>query len=256
MDDRARAGGAEPSQRRVVRASPDGRRRFRHQEHHRETNWLRDVILGGQDGLVNILGIILGVIAGGGSNAVLLSAGFAAAITESISMGAVGYTSSVSERDYYEAERKRESDEIDTMPEAERQEIRDIYAAKGFSGDLLEQVVDTITANRDNWLNTMMDEELHLQRVEMRDIVRTSFVIFIATLIGHVIPLAPFLALPRAPALITSLVFSALVLFGVGVYSALTLVGDWRRSGIKMALIGLGAAGIGFLIGRAFSGVG
>jgi len=72
-----------------------------HREAHRQTNWLRDVILGGQDGLVNILGIILGVIAGGGSETVLIVAGFAAAITESISMGAVGYTSSISERDYY-----------------------------------------------------------------------------------------------------------------------------------------------------------
>src|SRR4051812_41055375 len=83
-------------------------------------NWLRDVILGGQDGLVNILGIILGVIAGGGSRTVLISAGFAAAITESISMGAVGYTSSVAERDYYEAQRDRELREIETKPEEER----------------------------------------------------------------------------------------------------------------------------------------
>jgi len=79
----------------------------RHREQHRQVNWLRDVILGGQDGLVNILGIVLGVIAGGGSKAVLLAAGFAAAITESISMGAVGYTSTISERDYYQAEQAR-----------------------------------------------------------------------------------------------------------------------------------------------------
>src|ERR1039458_8108230 len=58
--------------------------------HDTGTNWLYDVILGGQDGLVNILGIILGVIAGGGSTEVLLASGFAAAITESISMGGVG----------------------------------------------------------------------------------------------------------------------------------------------------------------------
>src|SRR5438874_11617999 len=127
-----------------------------HRERHRQTTSLRDVILGGQDGLVNILGIILGVIAGGGSIAVLLAAGFAAAITESISMGAVGYTSSVSQRDYYRAEREREEAEVDTMPQAERQEIREIYAAKGFSGELLDQVVDTITANRDRWVATMM----------------------------------------------------------------------------------------------------
>jgi VIT1/CCC1 family predicted Fe2+/Mn2+ transporter len=154
----------------------------RHREHHRTTNWLRDVILGGQDGLVNILG----VIAGGGSKTVLLAAGFAAAITESISMGAVGYTSSVSQRDYYQAERAREVAEIDTMPEAERQEIREIYATKGFSGDLLDRVVDTITANRDSWLSTMMDEELHLQPVQTADIFRSAVVITVATLIASI----------------------------------------------------------------------
>src|SRR2546427_13281654 len=109
---------------RVVRASGGAARGMpRHRERHRQTNWLRDVILGGQDGLVNILGIILGVIAGGGSRTVLLAAGFAAAITESISMGAVGYTSSVSERDYYASERTRELSEIESMPEAERAEV-------------------------------------------------------------------------------------------------------------------------------------
>jgi VIT1/CCC1 family predicted Fe2+/Mn2+ transporter len=167
---------------RTVRATAHGvMTPAQHRERHHQTNWLRDVILGGQDGLVNILGIILGVIAGGGSNTVLLAAGFAAAITESISMGAVGYTSSVSERDYYEAERAREAAEIETMPEAERQEIRDIYATKGFTGELLERVVDTISANRDSWLATMMDEELHLQPVQTADIFRSAVVITIAT---------------------------------------------------------------------------
>src|SRR5438132_9157036 len=226
----------------------------RHRERHRTTNWLRDVILGGQDGLVNILGIVLGVIAGGGSKTVLLAAGFAAAITESISMGAVGYTSSVSQRDYYTAERAREGAEIDTMPEAERREIREIYATKGFSGDLLERVVDTITANRDSWLSTMMDEELHLQPVQTADIFRSAVVITLATLVGHLIPLFPFVWLARTPALILAIALSALVLFGVGVYSAVTLVGDWKRSGVKMMLIGLGAAGVGFLIGNLFHG--
>ena len=115
----------------------------KHREEHRQTNSLRDVILGGQDGLVNILGIILGVIAGGGSKAILLSAGFAAAITESISMGAVGYTSSESQRDFYEAERQRELAEMDSVPDQERAEIRAIYASKGFSGDLLPLTMPT-----------------------------------------------------------------------------------------------------------------
>jgi len=222
--------------------------RPRHLEGHRGTNWLRDVILGGQDGLVNILGIILGVSAAGGSTTVLIVTGFAAAVTESISMGAVGYKSSVSERDYYEAERARERHEVETEPEIERAEVRELYAAKGFSGDLLEQIVDTITADRAQWVQTMMDEELHLQPVETRDIVRTSIVITVATLIGHLIPLVPFLFLERAPALVVAFIASAIVLFGVGAYSAITLVGDWRRSGSQMLLIGLGAALLGYVI--------
>lgn len=221
-------------------------------EHHAQQNSLRDVILGGQDGLVNILGIILGVIAGGGSNHILITAGFAAAVTESLSMGAVGYTSTVSERDYYEAQRQRETAETETMPDTERQEIRDIYAAKGFTGDLLDQVVETIVADRETWVATMMDEELHLQPVQTADIVRSSVVITLATLVGHLIPLLPFLVLGRTPALVLAIVLSALVLFGVGVYSAVTLVGDWKRGGLKMVVIGLGAASVGFLIGQLF----
>jgi vacuolar iron transporter family protein len=60
-------------------------------------------------------------------------------------MGAVGYTSALSERDYYAAEKARESAEIDAAAEAERQEVRDIYASKGFTGELPDWVVETIT---------------------------------------------------------------------------------------------------------------
>jgi vacuolar iron transporter family protein len=227
-----------------------------HREQHEDRNWLRDVILGGQDGLVNILGIILGVIAAGGSTPILIATGLAAAITESISMGAVGYTSTVSERDYYEAQRVREAAEVEDVPDVERQEVREIYADKGFSGELLDRVVDTITANRERWVETMMDEELHLQPVESVDIIRSSVVITIATLIGHLIPLVPFLVLARTPALVSAVILSAVVLFTVGVYSAVTLVGDWRRYGLQMVAIGLGAATLGFAVSSLFHALG
>ena len=103
---------------------------------------------------------------------------------------------------------------------------------------------------------TMMDEELHLQPIRSSDIFRSAFVITVATLIGHLIPLLPFVWLARTPALILAIALSALVLFGVGVYSAVTLVGDWRKSGAKMLVIGLGAAGLGFLIGNLFHAAG
>jgi VIT1/CCC1 family predicted Fe2+/Mn2+ transporter len=229
--------------------------RGRH-EAHRETTSLRDVILGGQDGLVNILGIILGVIAADGATSVLIVTGIAAAITESISMGAVGYTSSLAERDRYEAERLRELAEIDATPDLERDEVRAIYAAKGFSGELLERVVATLTADRERWADTMMDEERHLRPVDMRDVVRTSITITVATLIGHLIPILPFFVVPRLPALVAAFVLSGIVLFAVGAYSAVTLVGDWRRNGAQMLVIGLGAAALGYVISKVVGATG
>jgi VIT1/CCC1 family predicted Fe2+/Mn2+ transporter len=113
----------------AVRASVDAglQRPTIGKEKHSTNNSLRDVILGGQDGLVNMLGIALGVVAAGGSTHVLVVTGIAAAITESISMGAVAYTSFGSDRDFYLAERAREQNDIEAQPDDEREEIREIY---------------------------------------------------------------------------------------------------------------------------------
>lgn len=239
---------------RAVRASVDGGKGIPvpGQERHNTTNSLRDVILGGQDGLVNMLGIALGVVAAGGSTHVLIVTGLAAAITESISMGAVAYTSFGSDRDFYLAERAREQNEIEAQPDEEREEIREIYAAKGFKGQLLEDVVHAITTNRETWVSTMMNEELHLQPIEQQSLVRSAVIVTVATLIGHLIPLVPFMVVSRTPAILVAIALSAVTLFGVGVYSAKTLVGDWRKSGLQMVAIGLGAAALGFLIGHWF----
>ena len=240
----------------AVHATVAGGRKMIANEKRSSNNSLRDVILGGQDGLVNMLGIALGVVAAGGSTHVLIVTGIAAAITESISMGAVAYTSFGSDRDFYLAERAREQKEVSTRPEEEKEEIREIYEAKGFSGKLLVDVVSTITSNRDTWVNTMMDEELHLQPVAQQSLVQSAVVVTVATLIGHLIPIVPFMVVARTPAIVLAIALSAVTLFLVGVYSAKTLVGDWRKSGLQMVLIGLGAAAIGFLIGRLFHTVG
>jgi predicted membrane protein (TIGR00267 family) len=92
--------------------------------------------------------------------------------------------------------------------------------------------------------------------VQSRDILRTAVVVGIATLIGHLIPLLPFLFLSRTPALVLAIVLSAVALFGVGAYTAVSLVGDWRKSGLKFLAIGLGAAAIGLLVGRLFNSAG
>lgn len=224
---------------------------FRH-EKHGHVNWLRDVILGGQDGLVNVLGVVLGVSAASGDSRILIAASLAAAFAESVSMAAVAYTSSLAAKDYYQKELEREKEEIKSKPELEKEEIREIYRQKGFSGDLLEKIVSRITSDPTIWLKTMMREELKLEEVNTPAILRTSMVVGVAALTTSLIPITPFFFLSHNTALLTSLVASGVVLFAIGVYEATTFVGYWLKNGMQMMFIGLGAALIGFLIGKLF----
>lgn len=223
------------------------------QETHKLGNPLRDVILGGQDGLVNALGIILGIAAVTSNIHILIATVLAATAAESISMGAVAYTSALAQKDHYDSERKKEQKEIDQYPDMEKEEVRIIFEEKGFSGKVLDEIVETIAKDKRIWLNTMMAEELHLQPINTRDVLKSSIIVTITTAIGHLIPLFPFFFISHQQGLIISIVISGLVLFATGVYQALTLVGSWWRSGVRMVLIGLGAAFLGFLIAKIFN---
>src|SRR5574341_1782514 len=119
----------------IPAAKPVGR------EPHRLGARLSEVILGGQDGLVNVLGLILGLAAATDETRIIIAGGLAATFAESISMAAVAYTSTLADLDFYRAERAREEREVIEIPDMEKQEIRDIFAAWGFEGKLLEEMV-------------------------------------------------------------------------------------------------------------------
>src|SRR5262249_16986868 len=124
---------------------------------------------------------------------------------------------------------------------------------KGFDGALLDQIVDRITANEETWLDIMMAEELRLEPVDTSSVLRTSVIVTIAAVVGGLIPLLPFFVLGGGTAtVVIAVAVSAVAVFAVGAYKASTLVGEWRRSGLQMVLIGLGAALAGFVVGRIF----
>lgn len=230
--------------------------RARHIEQHGGGGSLSDVILGGQDGLVNVLGVILGIAAATPDSNVVLAGGLAATFAESISMGAVAYTSTLADRDFYLAELEREKREIREVPELEREEIRVVYREYGLEGEALEQLTTSVTSNEQVWLKVMMAEELKLQPVE-RGAAQSAVVVGVSALVGSLIPLAPFVLvpfgiLPRVVAIVVSLVISALALFGVGVYKARITVGRPGRSGLQMAVIGIVSALAGYAIGAMF----
>jgi VIT1/CCC1 family predicted Fe2+/Mn2+ transporter len=216
---------------------------------HQKAGALSDIILGGQDGLVNVLGVILGVAAATGDTYVIMVAGLAATFAESVSMAAVAYTSTLADADYYESEREREYRHIQEVPNLEKEEIRAIYRDKGFSGGLLERIVDTITSSPDVWVAVMMSEELQLQPVDRRTAFRSAIIVGIAAIIGSLIPLLPFLFMTVTLGIILSISVSALVLFVVGAIKARMTVGHPGKSGLEMAVIGTISALIGYAVG-------
>lgn len=236
-----------PDQAKLKNAKP-----LHHAEKHEKNN-LSDVILGGQDGLVNVLGVILGIAAAAAPTRLILAAGLAATFAESISMAAVAYTSNIAARDYYAAQLEREKREIKEIPEMEREEIREIYRKKGFEGKLLEDVVRVITSNEKVWLETMMQEELQLTPVENARPFSAALVVGISAVIGSLIPLAPFFFLPVNQAIYASICVSALVLFIVGFLKAKWTVGNVWKSGLEIAIIGIVSALVGYGIGLLFT---
>jgi VIT1/CCC1 family predicted Fe2+/Mn2+ transporter len=219
---------------------------------HRNQSSLSDVILGGQDGLVNVLGVILGVAAASADTRIVLAAGVAAGLAESVSMAAVAYTSRRAEQARYESELARERRHIEQVPALEADEIRRSYRDKGFSGALLEQIVDTITSNKDVWVAIMMSEELKLTPIDRRTTLRAAAIVGGAALAGSVLPLLPFIFFGVRTSMVAALALAAVTLFVVGAYKSVTTVGHWLVGGLEMAGIGTAAAAIGWAVGLLF----
>ncbi len=220
---------------------------------HSHSSRLSEVILGGQDGLVNTLGVILGVAAATNDPRIVLAAGLAATFAESVSMGAVAYTSTLAENDLYKSEKEREYRHIRLVPELEVEEIRKVYATKGFEGEMLDKIVEVITSNPDVWVEVMMSEEHQLTRPDLQGgAVKSALVVGLAAIVGSLIPLAPFFVIPVGMSMVVSIIVAALTLFVVGAYKARLTVGNPGKSGLEMAIIGTLSALVGYAVGLLF----
>lgn len=229
-----------------------------HEEHKNHGSNLKDFILGWQDGLVNVLGVILGVAAATNDLKIVIIAGLAATFAESISMGAVAFTSSKAARDYYKKEKEREEREIELMPEKEREEVRRIYYNKGFRGKELENIVKKLTSNKEVWIETMMSEELRLFSEEYENPLKDGLIVGFSAVFGSLIPLFPFFFTNVKTGIILSLAISIISLFIAGVVKAKITIGNIFKEGFEMAAIGtlsaLAGYGIGVLLGATYVG--
>lgn len=210
-------------------------------------SYLRDWVYGGIDGAVTTFAVVSGVIGAQLPPAVILVVGAANILADGFSMAAANYLGTKTELEEREYLRRVEHRHIEDFPEGEREEVRQIFAQKGFEGEELERVVELITSDRARWVNTMLAEEYGLAP-EVRSPVRAAAATFSSFMLCGAAPLLPFvLAAPNAFTL--SAVLTGAAFFAVGSAKSFWSPTPWWRSGLTTLLIGAVAACLAYVVG-------
>ncbi len=209
------------------------------------SNYLRDWIYGGIDGAVTTFAIIAGVAGADLAASVVLILGFANLLADGVAMAAANFSGTKAERDDYKRVLSVEQKHIALVPEGEREEIRQIFSAKGFSGDYLERIVTGITSDPALWAKTMAVEEYGLSPA-LRSPVWAALSTLTAFILCGIVPLAAYLL---AGGLMSCVVAAGATFFGVGAVKSRWSPMTWWGSGLETLLIGMSAAGVAFAVG-------
>jgi VIT1/CCC1 family predicted Fe2+/Mn2+ transporter len=234
--------------------------RRREYDHHTEQvhaaggSWVRDLMLGLNDGLVASFAVTSGVAGAFSISGIVAMAGLAEMLGGAVSMGLAAFISARSQLEFYESEIEREREEIRKWPERERDEIGTIYRAKGFSGELLDRIVAHITADPERWSNVMMREELGFAVESFDPPLRSALTVGLSYLFGAAVPVVPYLFVaPASGGVLASAGATVLVLFGVGAAKTIITSRSWWRSGLESMLTGIAAAAVTYGAGRLFA---
>lgn len=217
----------------------------------RRSSYLGDAVLGGIDGCVTTFAVVAGALGAGFSGVVVIILGMANLLADGLSMAVSNYLGTRSQHEELEEARREEERHVTEFPEGEREEIRQIFSAKGFSGTTLDAIVETVTQNRDLWINTMLVEELGFQ-LEGRSAIRAGLATFAAFVLVGLVPLMPFLLsglIPAEQRFLVSAFITAIAFAAVGITKGVVLKRPMLTSGMETLLIGGAAAAVAFIVG-------
>ena len=223
---------------------------FHQEPTHYNGQRLRDFVFGFSDGMVTTLAIISALSAAAVGNTLIIFAGIANVIADAISMALGGYISSKSQIEVYKNAERKEKMEMEEVPDIEREEIREIYRQKGFSGKLLEDVVKKITSNKKVWLEVMMHDELGLSRDVLNEKPNiVGLTIFAGFVIAGFVPVIPYLFLPVTEAFQVAVPLAFISLFVMGSLRSIFTGRSWLKSGLEVLAIGLLATAAAYFVG-------
>jgi VIT1/CCC1 family predicted Fe2+/Mn2+ transporter len=218
-----------------------------------EHSYLRDFVYGAMDGAVTTFAVVSGVAGAGLPHRVAIVLGLANLLADGFSMAVGNYLSTKTVRQETDKARRIEEKHIQRVPDGERQEIREIFEAKGFEPPLLDEIVDVITSDPRRWVDTMITEE-HGLPLETPSPVRAAWTTFVSFAAAGLIPLVPFVFFDRADetrVFVGSAMATLSTFLVIGVVQG-HLVGKSKRAAALEALaIGTSAAGLAYGVGWA-----
>lgn len=216
-------------------------------------SYLRDFVYGAIDGAVTTFAVVSGVAGAGLSTGVIIILGMANLVGDGFSMAASNYLGTKTEEELRRKARRIEEQHIEQYPEGEREEIRQIFANKGFEDEQLEHVVDVITADHQRWVDTMLVEELGLP-LQGPSAMKAALTTMAAFVIVGFIPLAAFVidyVFPGSIAkpYLASTLLTGVAFFFVGTAKSWFVDESWIRAGVETLLIGGCAAALAYAAG-------
>jgi VIT1/CCC1 family predicted Fe2+/Mn2+ transporter len=228
-----------------------------YEEHIGDTRqYMRDIILGVNDGLVSMFLLIAGVVGGGLTSRQILLTGIAGAIAGAISMAAGEYMATKSQEEVFRAEEALELVHLEHHREIEIQELRDMFGDMGIEGDDLERVVQTFNQSDEAMMKVMMALEFGVVDSERRSpflAAAASGVFFITGSLPSVVPFV------FDPAPETGLLWAAILagvgLFAVGVIKTTLTRTNAVRAGLENLGVALAGAALSFGVGKLFDQV-
>lgn len=221
------------------------------EKHFTAGETVHDIVIGMSDGLTVPFALAAGLTGAISQTHLIVTAGFAEIAAGSIAMGLGGYLAARGDAEHYAHEQAREEQEIVTIPDAEAEEVRDIFQTYGLTAEECAPVVEALRKRPADWVAFMMRFELGLERPDPSRAWKSALTIAIAYIVGGIIPLSAYLFLSdthRALRLSVVVTLMALAIFG-GVKGRFTGV-PVLRSALQTSFIGGLAAAAAFGIAR------
>jgi len=223
-----------------------------HQEEHLgSSEFITDIVIGMSDGLTVPFALAAGLSGAVSTNDIVVTAGIAEIVAGSIAMGLGGYLAGRTEIEHYDSELKREYDEVERVPEREKQEVKEVFAEYGLSPHLQDEIAEELSKDKEKWVDFMMKFELGLEKPDQNRATKSAITIGVAYIIGGLIPLSPyFFTNNPISGLQYSCIATLVCLFVFGYFKSKVTGQPPLFGALKVTTIGAVAAAAAFFVAK------